>query len=650
MDMKQWNAEGYDSHFKSDCHIGVKILIGVVALLLLAACGGVTPVPTPAPTSAPTSTAAPTSTPRPEWTTPHPILSDVRVRRAIAYCTNKDELIESVYPLLTPEERESLVMDSFVPRDHWAYAGQENIETYPFDQAKGAEFLEEAGWTLRRLGEIRVNKKGEQLTLKLETTTATFRKTWTAVWVEQMKKCGILINIYLPPAKWWFDDSIIGQEWRDFELKTLAWVTQANPGGRTLYACDEIPLPGNDWSGQNYMGWCNPLASENIIRAEQTLLRQEKIDAYRIVQQEFTKDMVSLPLFNRTETYAMNPNLQGVELRAGDWYYTWNIADWEIPGRDSITLGFTQEPYSLFTIVEDAHVANLAESLIEGVKFASKNYDFFSVTQKQMPTLENGLATSKIVQLQEGDWVFGEDFERWSSVGELKPGVKYWDANGNLTEYKGGIVSSNQLTVKYEFVDGLTWSDGVPVTKADFELYHKIACDEDSGATSFITCDSIQTIEFTDNGYTISWVPGLQDSSYYIAPFGFYPAHRVLSDGRLLADLPAKEWATTPEVTRNPIGAGPYVLKDWIPGDRMVFEANPYYYGGEPKTKTIIIKFLHANIAEASLIAGDVDLIDSTTFVTVSPELRYAEREGLVKIVVIPSATWEHIDMNLYIK
>jgi ABC-type transport system substrate-binding protein len=120
-----------------------RVLTFIFAILLLSACGGVTPVPTIAPTS------APTPTPRPEWTTPHPILSDVRVRRAIAYCTNKDELIESVYPLLTPEERESLVIDSFIPKGHWAYAGEENIEAYSFNQIKGEQLLKEAGWTLR---------------------------------------------------------------------------------------------------------------------------------------------------------------------------------------------------------------------------------------------------------------------------------------------------------------------------------------------------------------------------------------------------------------------------------------------------------------------------------------------------------------------
>ncbi|MBI5936141.1 MAG: peptide ABC transporter substrate-binding protein [Chloroflexi bacterium] len=573
-------------------------------------------------------------------------MSDVRVRRAIAYCTNKDELIQSVYPLLTPEERESLVMDSFIPKGHWAYAGEENIESYTFDPSKGKSLLQETKWKVSIPNPIRENANGQHLSLGLQVSSAKFRQTWAKVWIEQMKFCGI--DITLKPSLGWMDFSPRAMFYRDVDMSAMAWITQSDPGGKFLYACDEIPRPGNDWSGLNYMGWCNPLASENIIRAEQTLLRQEKIDAYRIFQQEFTKDMVSLPLFNRIEIYAMNAELQGVELRTGDWdhYYTWNIANWEIPGRDLITLGFTQEPASLFTIIEDAYVANLAVSLVEGVRTISPSYELLPVMQKQIPTLENGVAVNAVVIVQEGDIVY----DSVSDLAVLEQKTIVIDSEGKLVQYTGQSISMNQLTVKYEFVDGLKWSDGVPVSKADFELYYKIACDEESGATSFIICDSIQTIEFTDKGYTITWVPGMLHSYYFLAPYGFFPAHRVLSDGRLLADLPAKEWATTPEVTRNPIGAGPYVLKEWIPGDRMVFEANPYYYGGTPKTKTIIIKFLDPAIAEASLIVGDIDFLDSTTLVGVSEALRNAEEAGLVKIVVVPSSTWEHIDMNLYIK
>ena len=632
------------------------ILLLVIATLILSACGAVTPYPSPKPSAtaiSPTMTATLLPTPRPPWTTPHPILSDIRVRHAIAYCTDKDALIASAYPLLTPEERESLIMDSFVPRNHWAYAGEEYIEFYSFDPQKGMALLEEAGWKLRKEGEIRVNAKGENLFLKLETTSATFRQTWVAVWVEQMKTCGIQIKQYVPPVNPWFEDRDPGQEIRDFELQVHAWISQPDPRGRYLYTCDQIPTSENGWTGLNWMGWCNPLASESIIRANRTLLRQERVDAYRIFQREFTKDMVSLPLFNRAETFAMDAHLQGADLGIeGSLYwwhnYLWNIADWELSDKDTIVIGLTQEPASLFTIVEEASAAHLTASLIDGVKYTNLDYDYLPIMQKQISTLESGLAVNNTVMVHEGDVVF--DAHGFTRI--LEQDMQVVIAEGNMIEYaKGSSIAMKQLVVKYEFADGLIWSDGVPVTSDDFQLYYKITCDKDSNAVLFYICDSVQKIEFTDNGYTIWWIPGLQETETYgLAPLGFFPAHRRLSDGRLLADLPAKEWATTEEVAKSPIGAGPYVLKEWIPGDRIVFEANPYYYAGPPKTKTIVIKFLIPAIAESSLILGNVDFLGSETLAGVSESLKAAEEAGLIRIVIVPSGTWEHIDMNLFIK
>ena len=51
------------------------------------------------------------------FTTPHPILGDPKVRQAMAYCTNKLELVQSVYPLITPEQQEALVMNTFISPD-----------------------------------------------------------------------------------------------------------------------------------------------------------------------------------------------------------------------------------------------------------------------------------------------------------------------------------------------------------------------------------------------------------------------------------------------------------------------------------------------------------------------------------------------------
>ena len=53
------------------------------------------------------------------------------------------------------------------------------------------------------------------------------------------------------------------------------------------------------------------------------------------------------------------------------------------------------------------------------------------------------------------------------------------------------------------------------------------------------------------------------------------------------------------EVTSTPIGAGPYVYKDYSNG-QVVFEANPSYYQGEPKIKN----FIYQETSEADMITG----------------------------------------------
>ena len=95
-----------------------------------------------------------TALPTPSFTTPHPILGDLRVRQGIAYCTNKAELIKSVYPWL--DDPALLEVDTFVRPEHWAYPHDDpDLVRYPFDPEKGRALFEEAGWTLAEGAEPR---------------------------------------------------------------------------------------------------------------------------------------------------------------------------------------------------------------------------------------------------------------------------------------------------------------------------------------------------------------------------------------------------------------------------------------------------------------------------------------------------------------
>ncbi|MEF3273260.1 MAG: peptide ABC transporter substrate-binding protein [Chloroflexus sp.] len=580
-----------------------------------------------------------------QYTTPHPILSDIRVRQAIAYCTNRPELIASVYPYLTPEQQQNLLMDTFLPKAHWA-AAKENITVYPFDPEKGKALLEEAGWTG---SPIRSNAKGEPLALSFTTTNAQFRQTWSAVFIRQMAACGIQVIPTYAPASWWFGSST-GLRRRDFELGAFAWVGQADPGGQTLYACNQIPLPSNNWEGQNYMGWCNERASRAIIAANNTLDRNERIRQYAIVQEEFTKDMVSLPLFNRLEAYAASKRLLNFKPNPTE-YYTANADEWELTSGDTLVLGFTQEPQTMWSLIESAAVQRIASNLLGVPATTSYDYDYQPVGLDGLSTIESGRATNVDVEVKEGDTV-------WNTDGEavpLAPGVEITTADGETITYQGGTVKMKQLTVTDKWISGIKWQDGEPLKKADFELAYKINCDPASGATSLTYCNSIAKIDFTsDTEYTVTFHPGVQWPTYFAgAGLGAYPSHQVLSDGRKLADVPAAEWQNLPEIIETPLSSGPYILKEWVKGQSMTFEANPNYYKGEVKVKRVIIKFIaDTNQAVAQLLTGEVDVLGSETLgagAEVQTVIEAGNR-GEIQAFVVASPTWEHIDMNLFTK
>jgi 4-phytase/acid phosphatase/peptide/nickel transport system substrate-binding protein len=65
------------------------------------------------------------------------------------------------------------------------------------------------------------------------------------------------------------------------------------------------------------------------------------------------------------------------------------------------------------------------------------------------------------------------------------------------------------------------------------------------------------------------------------------------------------------DFNRNPVGTGPYLLKSWTAGDRMVLEKNPDYWNkGHPYLDRIVLKPLpDAQSRFASLQSGEVDLV-----------------------------------------
>ena len=227
--------------------------------------------------------------------TAHPILSNLQVRRAIAHCADKDALLASVYPALTPAQRAALVMDSPILPTSWAYSPP--ATTYPYNPATGRVLLDAAGWTLAPGATYR-SKDGKELYLTLHATTGAFRETFLAVFETQMRACGVHVVRNHTGASWLFG---AGGLWgRNFELGEFAWFGEEAPDLLNLYGCDHIPSPADNWSGFNIMGWCNPAADAAAAQANNTALTQDQRRAfYAAFTNLFAAELPSLILFRR---------------------------------------------------------------------------------------------------------------------------------------------------------------------------------------------------------------------------------------------------------------------------------------------------------------------------------------------------------------
>src|SRR5690606_37653060 len=57
-----------------------------------------------------------------------------------------------------------------------------------------------------------------------------------------------------------------------------------------------------------------------------------------------------------------------------------------------------------------------------------------------------------------------------------------------------------------------------------------------------------------------------------------------------------------------PIGTGPFMLREWLKDEAVILDANPDYWGGQPRIDTLIFRPIPEGSARvAALVAGDID-------------------------------------------
>ena len=150
--------------------------------------------------------------------------------------------------------------------------------------------------------------------------------------------------------------------------------------------------------------------------------------------------------------------------------------------------------------------------------------------------------------------------------------VKY-DKNinivGDLAE--SWKISGGGLVITFRLRKGVKWHDGHPFTARDVMFTYQVTIDPKTPTAYAGDFLKVKKAEVLDD-YTFRVT--------YDKPFA--PALMSWGSAILPKHLLEGKDITTSPLSRHPVGTGPYVFKEWVPGQKIVLVSNPDYFEGRP--------------------------------------------------------------------
>ncbi len=315
------------------------------------------------------------------------------------------------------------------------------------------------------------------------------------------------------------------------------------------------------------------------------------------------------------------------------------------PAPRGLTVCLGREPNTLYLYGNPNNAARSVLAAIYDGPMDVVSYQYQPVILERRPSFTNGDARIASVEVRRGEMIVDAN-------GVLRPldfGVRVRPsgcyAADCAIEYQGGLIKMDQLVVTFSLLPNLTWSDGVPLTAYDSVYAFQLDAHPDTPTSKYLT-DRTYTYEAVDD-LSVEWwsVPGFIYHDYPAAFWSPLPKH--LLEETAPADLPQ-----SPIASRAPVGWGPYILREWLPGDRIVLDKNPNYFRaneGLPYFDFIVYRFTSSlDQALADLQNGACDVLDpSLAPETAMPDLLQLQSEGKIQLATALTDIMERIDFGI---
>jgi peptide/nickel transport system substrate-binding protein len=253
----------------------------------------------------------------------------------------------------------------------------------------------------------------------------------------------------------------------------------------------------------------------------------------------------------------------------------------------------------------------------------------------QAPTLLNPhFATG--TKDQDGSRVFYEPLAGWDADGNLRPILAE-----SVPSLEDGTLAKDGKSVVWKLKKGVTWHDGESFTADDCVFTWEYARDP---ATAALTVGSYKDV-------TVEKVDDHTVKVSFAKPTPFWADTFVAAAGCIIPKhlFGAYTGAKSREAPTNlkPVGTGPYMFKDFKPGDLVSGSINPnYHQPNKPYFDAIEMKGGGdaVSAARAVLQTGEYDFAWN---LQVEDEiLQKLEKGGKGKVSITPGGNIEHIQIN----
>ena len=245
-----------------------------------------------------------------------PVVADVRFRRAMLHALDRQQIVDTFLGGITP------VAHSFVAPDQPEFAEiNPYVAKYDYDPRRATELIESLGYTRGADGLFRT-AGGQRLQVEVRTTAHELREKLLFVLADYWGRVGATLDPVIIPRQRAAD--------REYRATSLSFDFRFNPPEVTRYHSSQVPLPENNYRGNNSARYRNAELDALLDRYIVTIPKQERTQLLAQITQHMTEQLVVVPLFHDAEPVLINQRVLNAGAKKGDALQGWNVQEWDV--------------------------------------------------------------------------------------------------------------------------------------------------------------------------------------------------------------------------------------------------------------------------------------------------------------------------------